>query len=74
MEKDYMVRVNINFDDELYNELSKIKNKSDFVRTAVREKLSNIKQKELNKSLIEGYKNEGDTMTEWDSTIADGWD
>lgn len=69
-----MVRVNINFDDELYNELSRIKNKSDFVRTAVREKLSNIKEKELKKSLIEGYKKEGKNMSEWDSTITDGWD
>lgn len=74
MEKNYMVRVNINFDDELYNELSRIKNKSDFVRTAVREKLSNIKEKELKKSLIEGYKKEGKNMSEWDSTITDGWD
>ena len=69
-----MVRVNINFDDELYNELSRIKNKSDFVRNAVREKLSNIKEKELKKSLIEGYKKEGKNMSEWDSTITDGWD
>jgi metal-responsive CopG/Arc/MetJ family transcriptional regulator len=74
MEKNYMVRVNINFDDELYNELSRIKNKSDFVRNAVREKLSNIKEKELKKSLIEGYKKEGKNMSEWDSTITDGWD
>ncbi len=74
MEKNYMVRVNINFDDELYNQLSRIKNKSDFVRNAVREKLSNIKEKELKKSLIEGYKKEGKNMSEWDSTITDGWD
>ncbi|NIP39264.1 MAG: hypothetical protein GWO07_10640 [Candidatus Dadabacteria bacterium] len=68
-----MVRVNINFDDELYNELSKIKNKSDFVRRAVSEKLYNIKEKELKELLIEGYKNEG-SVSEWDTTIADGWD
>jgi metal-responsive CopG/Arc/MetJ family transcriptional regulator len=69
-----MIRVNINFDDELYKELSKMKNKSDFVRIAVREKLRNIKEKELKKSLIEGYKKEGKDMPEWDSTITDGWD
>jgi len=69
-----MVRVNITLDEELYKELSSIKNKSEFIRAAVREKLRIIKEENLKKVLKEGYKKEGKNLKEWESTVADAWD
>ncbi|HLE24875.1 MAG TPA: ribbon-helix-helix domain-containing protein [Thermodesulfobacteriota bacterium] len=69
-----MVRVNITLDEELYKELSSIKNKSEFIRAAVREKLRIIKEENLKKVLKEGYKGEGKNLKEWESTVADAWD
>ncbi|MGH7799666.1 MAG: hypothetical protein ACREOW_03430 [Thermodesulfobacteriota bacterium] len=69
-----MVRVNIMLDEELYKELSTIKNKSEFIRSAVREKLRIIKEENLKKVLKEGYKKEGKNLKDWESTEADAWD
>jgi len=69
-----MVRVNIMLDQDLYNELSTIRNKSEFIRDAVRDKLRVLRKKQLQKSLKEGYKKEGKNLKEWETTIADGWD
>ncbi|HEX9667533.1 MAG TPA: ribbon-helix-helix domain-containing protein [Thermodesulfobacteriota bacterium] len=69
-----MVRMNITIDKELYEELSQIKNKSGFIRDAVRDKLRVLREKQLRKSLKEGYKKEGKNLKEWETTITDGWD
>ena len=69
-----MVRVNIMLDQDLYNELSTIRNKSEFIRDAFRDKLRVLRKKQLQKSLKEGYKKEGKNLKEWETTIADGWD
>jgi metal-responsive CopG/Arc/MetJ family transcriptional regulator len=61
-------------DQDLYNELSTIRNKSEFIRDAVRDKLRVLRKKQLQKSLKEGYKKEGKNLKEWETTIADGWD
>jgi len=66
--------VNIMLDQDLYNELSTIRNKSEFIRDAVRDKLRVLRKKQLQKSLKEGYKKEGKNLKEWETTIADGWD
>ncbi len=69
-----MVRINITIDEELYEELSYINNKSEFIRIAVRDKLKVIREENLKRSLIEGYKKEGKNLKEWETTITDGWD
>lgn len=69
-----MVRVNIMLDEKLYKELSTIKNKSEFIRSAVREKLRIIKEENLKKVLKEGYKKEGKNLKDWESIVADAWD
>ena len=69
-----MRRMNITLDEELYNELSQIKNKSEFIRSVVREKLRGIKEDNLKRALREGYRREGKNLKEWETTIADGWD
>jgi len=69
-----MRRMNITLDEELYNELSQIKNKSEFIRSVVREKLKGIKEDNLKRALREGYRREGKNLKEWETTIADGWD
>ncbi len=61
-------------DEDLYNELSTIKNKSEFIRSAVREKLRIIKEENLKKVLKEGYKKEGKNLKEWEVTVTDAWD
>ena len=66
--------MNIMLDQDLYNELSTIRNKSEFIRDAVRDKLRVLRKKQLQKSLKEGYKKEGKNLKEWETTIADGWD
>jgi len=66
--------VNIMLDQDLYNELSTIRNKSEFIRDAFRDKLRVLRKKQLQKSLKEGYKKEGKNLKEWETTIADGWD
>ncbi|MDA2918749.1 ribbon-helix-helix domain-containing protein [Desulfobacterota bacterium AH_259_B03_O07] len=69
-----MVRINITIDEELYEELSYINNKSEFIRIAVRDKLKAIREDNLKRSLREGYKKEGKDLKEWETTITDGWD
>jgi len=69
-----MVRINITIDEELYEELSHIYNKSEFIRIAVRDKLKAIREENLKRSLREGYKKEGKNLKEWETTITDGWD
>lgn len=69
-----MRRMNITLDEELYNELSQIKNKSEFIRSVVREKLRGIREDNLKKALREGYSKEGKNLKDWETTIADGWD
>jgi metal-responsive CopG/Arc/MetJ family transcriptional regulator len=69
-----MVRINITLDEELYKELKGIKNKSEFIRSAVREKLEAIKKENLRKLLEEGYRKEGKNLMEWETTVADGWE
>ena len=39
-----MIRLNLFIDESLNSELSKIKNKSEFIRNALREKLDQIKE------------------------------
>ncbi len=69
-----MVRINITIDEELYEELSHINNKSEFIRIAVRDKLKAIREENLKRSLREGYIKEGKNLKEWETTITDGWD
>ncbi len=69
-----MVRINITIDEELYEELSHINNKSEFIRIAVRDKLKAIREDNLKRSLREGYIKEGKNLKEWETTITDGWD
>jgi len=69
-----MVRINITIDEELYEELSYINNKSEFIRIAVRDKLKGIREENLKRSLREGYIKEGKNLKEWETTITDGWD
>lgn len=69
-----MIRLNITIDKDLHKDLSGIKNKSEFIRNAVREKLEIMKDKELRSELEEGYKTEGKNLEEWDTTVSDGWD
>jgi len=65
-----MVRVNITLDEELYKELSTIKNKSEFIRSAVREKLRIIKEENWVFTLILLFaENDSDTIIK--STIRD---
>ncbi len=54
--------------DDLLEEVNKIsKNKSDFIRQAIKENL----EKETLKLLIEGYSKEK-KLDEWDVTVSDG--
>lgn len=63
-----MSKVLINLSDELISDISKItKNKSNFIREAIKEKL----KKETMQSLIEGYSKEKN-LSEWENTINDG--
>ena len=61
-------------DEELYKELPAIKNKGEFIRSAVGEKLKSYKGGESKKVLQEGYIKEGKNLKEWETTVADGWD
>lgn len=69
-----MVRMNVVLDDDLYTELSTIKNKSEFIRSAIKEKLVAIKEEKIKRALKEGYINEGKNLKDWETTVADGWD
>lgn len=63
-----MTKLLLNIPDELLSDVNKItKNKSDFIRQAIKEKLE-IEMKNL---LIEGYSKEKN-LEEWDVTISDG--
>lgn len=63
-----MSKLLLNIPDTLLSDVNKItKNKSDFIRQAIKEKLD----RETINLLIEGYSKEKN-LGEWDTTISDG--
>lgn len=63
-----MSKLLLNIPDILLADVNKItKNKSDFIRQAIKEKL----ERETINLLIEGYSKEKN-LGEWDTTISDG--
>lgn len=73
-----MKRLNITLPEEIVKELHNYKNISRFIAEALKEKVKRMKQEELDKLLIEGYKKgaeEGKKINEeWESITLEGWD
>lgn len=74
-----MIRLNITMPDSLADQLKDIKNKSQFIAEALREKFQREQKSKLEKLLIEGYKaefvNDKSINAEWeDGTLNDGLD
>ena len=64
----------INKDTDVINKKLKMKNKSKLNRGAVQEKVKSVKQYKLNELLVEGYKNQGHNLSDWETTVIDNWD
>ena len=65
-----MVRLNITMPEELVKELRRIKNKSQFIAEALREKFKKEKNKELEAIMMEGYK----SMVKTDQEVNENWE
>ncbi len=72
------VRVNITLPSEIAEMLKNVKNKSNFIAEAVRERIEKEEKAHLIKELSEGYKirksEEKKLAQEWDTTSGDGID
>ena len=75
------VRLNITIPEELARQLEKLvgsRNKSHFIAEALRQRIENIQEEELNKVLEEGYKaRKGESVSiakEFEPADLEGWD
>jgi len=63
--------------EELVEQLRRVRNKSQFIAQALREKFQKEREKKLRGLLIEGYKSSAkeDRVVEkdWDATLNEGW-
>lgn len=73
-----MVRLNITMPEELAKELDQIRNKSQFIAQALREKFKREKKENLNKLLISAYKKasleDEKVNKDWDRTTVKDWE
>ena len=71
-----MVRLNITIPEEIGKELKQIRNKSQYIAQAIREKLKREQKEKLEQELIEGYKanykEDKKINQEWEATLNDG--
>ncbi len=72
-----MARLNITIPDHLAEELSHISNKSKFIALALEKELKAIKQRELDRLLIEGYQKtkaeDASIDAEWEDATLETW-
>lgn len=72
-----MVRLNITMPMDLVKQLKHIRNKSQFIAEALREKFQMQKKKKLKELLIEGYQQSSSEdkkiNRDWESALNDGW-
>lgn len=72
-----MTRLNITIPDNVALELSTIPNKSKFIAEVLEKELKEMKQKELDRLLIEGYqktkKEDASLSAEWEEATLETW-
>lgn len=72
-----MTRLNITIPDHLAEELSRISNKSKFIALALEKELKAIKQRDLDRLLIEGYQKtkaeDASVDAEWENATLETW-
>ncbi|OGX42482.1 MAG: hypothetical protein A3G91_02530 [Omnitrophica WOR_2 bacterium RIFCSPLOWO2_12_FULL_50_9] len=72
-----MIRLNITIPEDVAEQLHHIRNKSQFISRALKEKFDREKTQKLEKALIEGYKETASedrrTAGEWDNATLEGW-
>jgi metal-responsive CopG/Arc/MetJ family transcriptional regulator len=72
-----LTRLNITIPDHLAEELSRISNKSKFIALALEKELKAIKQRDLDRLLIEGYQKtkaeDASVDAEWENATLETW-